>query len=686
MTLRDRIVLVFDEHYTKNGHVVHAAAQHLIGQMQGIAEYRLFCQMRYHGPRFRVRSAKIGLVDRPSLFARLAARVRSRLERMRLADSPDRSVTNIEARDEPLTRYLFRADRIHAVVVFTLDLRYALRIARLAHIFSGPSTPHLVVVTPGSDIDPETARDLKWLRVRILRDGQVVDGRPHQHQQVVPRFRYLAAVVGRQKLQPRAATVPTPFDDPLPLSFLDSASYPYKLSDAGTEVYWPNLIGQDQPLPARIRDIVLFIRPDWVNCGSGTTFHSLATYFRKHDALLIDIGVWPYPVPFTSQEATRRIQDQQRNIRSAIYYSVRRTGSLLHVARQLPKALLFPPLSIVNQVLFQNTLATKPRLLTQIVQHARLTHIYLNHYFTYLFAAQFIAGRKFFMDTHDIQAINFVHTAARNVISGRSDEFEALLASEMRIVGLAERVCFVSTAEMMLAAKLLPHRKLDYIIPLPEVVARPSKPTIGPPRLLIVASNNVANVQGVTWFLNQVWPRILEGCAERAPGAGKALSPQLDICGEVQALFENQHLPGVRFRGFVAQIELFYQQCDIVVLPVTMGGGVAIKTVEALLHERAVVATRHALRGLPEAVVDTVGYANEPEYFADRVVTLLRSASARDDAVERSRRAVGLLEDQHFYERLAHAMAAVRLPQSERLPGTESEQLLKTHQTLANAP
>jgi hypothetical protein len=513
-----------------------------------------------------------------------------------------------------------------------------------------------------------------------------IDGRPRQHQPVVPRFRYLAAVPGRLKLQPRAATVPTPFDDPLPLSFLDSASYPYKLSDAGTEVYWPNLIGQDQPLPARIRDIVLFIRPDWVNCGTGTTFHSLATHFRKHDALLIDIGIWPYPVPFTSQEATRRIQDQQRNIRSAIYYSVRRTRSFLHVARQLPKALQFPPLSIVNQVLIQNALATKPRLLTQIVQHAKLTHIYLNHYFTYLFAAEFIAGRKFFMDTHDIQAINFVHTAARNVINGRSDEFEAQLASEMRIVGLAERACFVSTTEMMLAAKSLPLRKLDYIIPLPDVVARPSRPTIGPPRLLIVASNNAANVQAVTWFLHQVWPRILDGCAERAPGTGKALSPQLDICGEVEALIDNPHLPGVRFRGFVAQIELYYEQCDIVALPVTMGGGVAIKTVEALLHERAVVATRHALRGLPEAVVDTLGYANQPEHFADRVVTLLRSASARDDAVERSRRAVGLLRDQRFYERLDDAMTAVRLPQSGCSPSTQSEPLLKAHPSLANPP
>jgi hypothetical protein len=89
---------------------------------------------------------------------------------------------------------------------------------------------------------------------------------------------------------------------------------------------------------------------------------------------------------------------------------------------------------------------------------------------------------------------------------------------------------------------------------------------------------------------------------------------------------------------------------------------VSIKTIEALLHEKPVVATRHALRGLPDEVIDAIGYANDPEEFAQTVVALLESDSLRREYTDRSRHGALLLRHQGFYERLTGALDAVRLP------------------------
>src|SRR5579872_353834 len=131
VTQRNRIVLVFDEHYTRNGNAVFAAARHLIGQMEPGTEFQLFCRGRYRGPRLSSRSAKITIADPklpPTGMLDFARRI---LSRLKLANSPKRSICNIERTDHRLVRWLFQADRIHAVIVFTLDPDYALQIARL---------------------------------------------------------------------------------------------------------------------------------------------------------------------------------------------------------------------------------------------------------------------------------------------------------------------------------------------------------------------------------------------------------------------------------------------------------------------------------------------------------------------------------------------------------------------------
>jgi hypothetical protein len=613
-------------------------------------------------------SGRIRLVARPVVPFGAEPGIRNWLRRKfartRLALSDDAWIVNCEWADRPLLRALRDVEQVNAVVVFTVDPEFALWVARLAHVFARTQIPHIITVTPEGEAEPETVADLTWLRVKMLRDSSL-----------------LASAARRVRVVPRAAprathrevSRPISFDHAIALSFVDTASHPYQLTTASEPVRWMDWISPDCSRSARVRDVVLFVRPDWMSCGSGTTFVSLADYFRANDTLLLDVGIWPYVRPFTADERDAKIAEQQRLIRSALYISLRRSNSIWHFLRQMFHALHFLPTNIVNQVLLLNSLAAKPSLLHDIVRRANITHIYLNHYFTYLFAKDLIRGRKFFMDTHDVQSINFVQQGYTNVLTGHGEEFRRLLRHENRILRRAERLCFVSLDEMGMAAEGIPPERLDFIIALPPVKPCTPRSVAVPRRLLIVASDNAANERTLSWFLDQVWPKVLAAYPPTKTPTPAAARPRVIVCGSIAGLFRGKTYPSVRFHGKVKDLELYYELTDVVLLPVIVGAGVAIKTIEAVLHERPVVATRHALRGLPAKLVDTVGHVDEPDEFAASILHLLRSAPARDEQVRRIRYAASLLRQEPFYERLAQAMAAVRLSPAKVAGSFEGE-------------
>lgn len=665
MTQRNRIVIAFDEHYMRNGQVVYAAARHLMRQTAGTAEYRIFGRGRYRGPRFTSRFGKVRIAARrQGAFRhepRFFERVRRWLERFRLADARARWISNVEPGDEALIRWLFDADQIHAVVVFTLDPEFALQVARMAHVFSTAAPPHIIVVTPQERAESVTVRDLRWLQARLIWDAAAIGSSAAQA---------VGSARGSRRMwlptpelyedEPVRALVPMAFDTTEPVSLLDSDVYPNQLNVDTRGIDWAEWIGEQCTRPRRVRDIVLFFRPDWMSCGSATLFESLAAHFRRNDALLIDIAVWPYSGNFHREERNAKVAEQQEHIRSALFFSARRSRSMPHILRQALLSLFFVPTTVSNQTLLLNAFSAKPAFLTQAVQHAKISLIYVNHYFTWLYAKDLIAGRRFFLDTHDIQSINYVHNSSPNVLTRRADEYDRLLAQEMRILQRAERLCFVSTSELEIAAQYLPRDKLDYIIALPSIRRCKPRELGKPARMLLVASRNRANERNLQWFFNEVWPRLLDW----QDGISRVTAEpvlQLDICGSIDTTIKDPKWRWVTFHGQTENLRPYYEQSDLVLLPVVTGGGVAVKTVEALLYGRPVVATRHALRGLPDRIVDTVGYSNDPEEFAQTILALLDSPVLRREFADRAHRGATMLREERFYDRLVEAMNAVRL-------------------------
>jgi hypothetical protein len=383
---------------------------------------------------------------------------------------------------------------------------------------------------------------------------------------------------------------------------------------------------------------------------------------------LIDVGIWPFGESFDPVERRQRVDNEQQHIRAALYFAVHRSTSVLRAIRQVGVFFRWFPRSVARQKLFQYSLAARPRLMQQALRQAKISHIYLNHYFTYGYVRDIIAGRPFFLDTHDIQTVNFIQNNQRNAITRRADRFPASLRDEMEIAGMAERLCFVSREELDLAAMYIDRSRLDYVLPLPRVTSCLPRLPGDPPRLLIVSSNNSANEQSLNWFFTQVWPVVLR------LSHSKSL-PMLRVCGGIDTVMTHVTLPGVEFVGVVPELWPYYNEADLVLLPVVTGGGVAIKTLEAVLHERPVLATRHALRGLPDEVAQAVGHEDDPIEYAKSLLAIVFDHTKYREGWLRSRKAAILLKEHSFYATLGKAVDSVRLgdPQVTDVPAIRQE-------------
>lgn len=104
------------------------------------------------------------------------------------------------------------------------------------------------------------------------------------------------------------------------------------------------------------------------------------------------------------------------------------------------------------------------------------------------------------------------------------------------------------------------------------------------------------NKEGVTRFLEQVWPSFHEEFPDvKYYIVGKGAT-------ENEAKLWNSY-EGVKYLGFVDDLEALYKKTLATVVPVYSGGGTCIKTLEAMAYSRTCLSTKFGARGLSEKVV-----------------------------------------------------------------------------------
>jgi glycosyltransferase involved in cell wall biosynthesis len=159
------------------------------------------------------------------------------------------------------------------------------------------------------------------------------------------------------------------------------------------------------------------------------------------------------------------------------------------------------------------------------------------------------------------------------------------------------------------------------------------------PRLALIGTlGYLPNVDGATWFVNEVFPLVRRDVADAS----------VDLVGRLPApeVLDLAARPGVSVYPDVPDVREYFTRARVCVVPLRLGTGTRLKALEAFAAGRPVVGTSVGLAGLD--VEDGVHalVADDASGFAERVVALL---TAQVDAETLVRNARELVEKKYSW-------------------------------------
>ena len=214
--------------------------------------------------------------------------------------------------------------------------------------------------------------------------------------------------------------------------------------------------------------------------------------------------------------------------------------------------------------------------------------------------------------THDLRHI--YSTLVEGKIHWSEGDFMSKKA-ETDYLKLTDLIVAIRADDAEIFRGLLPEKEVTVAYPALEPCPSPLPPL--PDRCLFVAADNLANREGIHWFLEKAWPIV------------RASNPDahLHICGTICKTLSTEH-PGVVRLGFVDSLDAVYEEASVVIVPLLRGSGVKIKLMEGVARGKACVSTPIGAEGVP-ALESCVAIAGTPEAFAAHVLHLLADAPAR---------------------------------------------------------
>ncbi|MBI1867648.1 MAG: glycosyltransferase family 4 protein [Methylocystis sp.] len=262
-----------------------------------------------------------------------------------------------------------------------------------------------------------------------------------------------------------------------------------------------------------------------------------------------------------------------------------------------------------DQAIIRVALAARARLSSALAGRD-FDLVHCNHFFLMPVAEKLARGAAnrtppILLDSHDLQARQFVLMNERMHWLRPRASYAAMLAEELDLMRRARLLLHLNAQEHEDFHELLPEKA--HALLYPAVPEAPTGP--GGPDIVLVASNNTANVESVIWFLREVMSR--------------AGAVAVKIVGNVAAgvkaragdLF-NAHK--CLFVGGVGDPAAVYRDARLALLPTIAGHGLSIKTVEAMSSGLPLIATSHAFRGMrvDARAFRNVALADAPEDFA----------------------------------------------------------------------
>jgi glycosyltransferase involved in cell wall biosynthesis len=129
------------------------------------------------------------------------------------------------------------------------------------------------------------------------------------------------------------------------------------------------------------------------------------------------------------------------------------------------------------------------------------------------------------------------------------------------------------------------------------------------------------NQEAVDWFLEKCWPTILKAMPDSKFVIAGRYMPQR---------FLKLNLPNVLVIEKVADSKVFYNEHQIMLVPLLSGSGLRIKIIEGMAYGKAIVSTSIGAEGIRVTSGKNIVIADDPEQFSKAIIDLLTHDALRN--------------------------------------------------------
>lgn len=168
----------------------------------------------------------------------------------------------------------------------------------------------------------------------------------------------------------------------------------------------------------------------------------------------------------------------------------------------------------------------------------------------------------------------------------------------------------LNTEEAIYFSKLSPFSKVYNVF---SIYQYRECPVVGNKVMLFLSGNNPYNVNGLRWFINDIFPLIIK----------EHTDAELWIAGSIcKLLTDLSNHPNIKLFGYVKDEKTFYDKADVVINPTYQGTGLKIKTFEAIAYDKITIVHPHSMTGIykpEEAPVFASSEAQDLVDYLDKV-------------------------------------------------------------------
>lgn len=224
------------------------------------------------------------------------------------------------------------------------------------------------------------------------------------------------------------------------------------------------------------------------------------------------------------------------------------------------------------------------------------------------------------IDTHDICCRLRVTMKDVPTLKGLKFDYESNFLKEVNLLKKFHTIISDSNYELSVIAPHLPSHKLQSI-PHPVDGLRYNSEQVSYQErnfkydLLFIGTRNPPNEDGMKFFLDSIFPRVLEARP----------NTQLAIAGKVSEVIQvDSHLnQNVKLLGYIPDLSELHLQSKLVICPLLTGAGTKVKLIEAMSYSLPIVTTQTCASAL--FLQDGVNalITDDPAQYANYILSLL---------------------------------------------------------------